>query len=263
MQQELQDLNHPIKDYRDLLELKYKSKPFASMEDFERINWATGLLVRIARITGWVLPKMDDQLDVMVDLFQKKLILSYPTFNPDEIEYAFLTQGTTIKDWGKEMNISLIDEVMIPFADKRFEASRVEEQKKTKPKMIERKEDISDEGMDKFWEETELLVKKGNYPVELIPPGLYEWMDKNGNILCEKDLKMEYIERATICRHGMIVKAYEKNPYSIETKNTLTEFNKMRETKLYSSDEHDRIKELAKKMIVFDMMKAKIEKIKI
>ena len=137
MQQGLQTLNHPSNDQTELLELKYKSKPFITMADYERVNWAGGLLVRIARITGWVLPKMDEQLDVMVDLFQKKLILSYPTFNPDEVEYAFLTQGTTIKDWGKEMNIALIDEVMIPFTERRYEASRIEEQQKTKPKMIE------------------------------------------------------------------------------------------------------------------------------
>ena len=117
--------------------------------------------------------------------------------------------------------------------------------------------------MDKFWDDTELLVRKGNYPVELIPPGLYEWMDKNGNIFYGKDQKMEYIERATLYRHSVIAKAYEKNPNSIDTKETLKNFNKMRETKKYSQDEHEKIKLLAKKMIVFDMMKAKTSKIKI
>ena len=233
------------------------------MIDVERLKWAAGLLVRISRITGWVLPKEDDQIDIVVDLFQKKLILSYPTFNPDEVEYAFLTQGTTVKDWGKEMNIALIDEVMIPFSERRYEASKIEEQQKTKPKMIEQTEDISDEGMDKFWDTTELLVQKGNYPVELIPPGLYEWMDKNGNILVEKEQKMEYIERATLYRHSVIAKSYEKNPHSIEAKENLVNFNVMRASKQYSPDEHKKIKLLAKKMIVFDMMKAKTSKIKI
>lgn len=221
----------------------------------ERINWATGLLVKIHVITGWVIPD-GDLMDVLVDQFEKKLNESYPSANPDEVEYAFRSYGTVIKDWGKQMNLALIDEVMIPYMEKRFEVSKVEEQNKTKS-MQNSETEITDQDL---WEATEIYVNRGNYSVHMIPPGLYEWADKNGNISATREDKLKFIERATLVRHTEISTAYEKNPHSLETKQSLYEFNKMRETKMFSVSEHAKIHELAKKMIVFDMMKKTISK---
>lgn len=122
---------------------------------------------------------------------------------------------------------------------------------------------IPDEDMEKDWDVIENLVRNNGYKLELINEQLYDWMDKNGNILVEKEQKMEYIERATLYRHSVIAKGYEKNPHSIEAKQSLVNFNEMRSSKNYSPDEHEKIKLLAKKMVVFDMMKAKTSKIKI
>lgn len=90
--------------------------------------YAKATLLKIHVITGWTIPK-DDLLIILIDQFIKKLIEGYPNVNPEEIEYAFRNYGTTVKDWGKSMNLSLIDEVMIPYLEQRFELSRVEEQK--------------------------------------------------------------------------------------------------------------------------------------
>lgn len=233
-------------------------KPFGKMTPDEVAGYSRATMIKIALITGWSLPEGKHQ-DILLDQFAKKMLESYPKVNPEEVEYAFRTEGTTVKDWGKQMNLSLIDEVMIPYSEKRFEISGIEEQLKLKtlpPPPIT--EDISDEGMDKFWDDTEELVSKGNYQIEFIPPMLYDWMDKNGNILHNREEKLKYLERATLVRHTAISMAYEKNPHSLETKAALFEFNKMRETKKYSQSEHDKIKELAKKMVVFEMMKAKL-----
>lgn len=261
LQAELQGLTQVNRDEKDILSLKYKSIPFGLMTLNDRVNWATALLSKIHVITGWVIPD-DPLMDVIVDQFEKKLNESYPLVNPDEVEYAFRSQGTVIKDWGKQMNLALIDEVMIPYMDRRLQVSRKEEQQKSKLMLPEKTEDISDEGMDKFWDATEELVSQGGYPVELIPPMLYDWMDKNGNILIDKNEKLKYIERATLVRHSTIAMEYEKNPYSIETKSALNDFNRMRETKKYSEAEHGKITDLAKKMVVYEMMKTKLSKSK-
>lgn len=235
-------------------------KPFGKMTPEEVAGYSRATMIKIALITGWIVPE-GKYLDILLDQFAKKMLESYPKVNPEEVEYAFRTEGTVIKDWGKQMNLSLIDEVMIPYSEKRFEISRIEEQLKIKalpPPPIT--EDISDEGMDKFWDATEELVAKGNYPIELIPPMLYDWMDKNGNILFNRDDKLKFLERATLVRHTAIAHAFEKNPYSLETKAALNDFNRMREIKKYSEAEHEKIKELAKKMVVFEMMKTKLAK---
>jgi hypothetical protein len=215
------------------------------------IIWVDALLLKIHAITGWTIPEKKI-LAILVDQFRKKILESYPTCNPDEIEFAFRSEGTKVKDWGKSMNLSLIDEVMIPYLSKRFEISRVEEQKKQQ--LLEQKMEMTDEDL---WEQTEALVKKGGYQIDLIPPSLYEWMDKNGNILFDSKEKMKYVERATLYRHSRLAADFDKNPNDPNVKKTLSEFNRMREDKKYSETEHNLIKTLAKKLIVFDLMKQK------
>lgn len=57
--------------------------------------------------------------------------------NVEEIEYAFRSSGTVVKDWGKSMNLALIDEVLIPYLNQRFELSTTEERlKETPPEQI-------------------------------------------------------------------------------------------------------------------------------
>lgn len=216
-----------------------------------RINWAIGLLVKINAVTGWVNP--DGLLmDVLVDQFEKKLNESYPTINPDEVEYAFRSYGTVIKDWGKQMNLSLIDEVMIPYVEKRFEISRKEEQQKTKTMKAEIGNEISD---FELWEQTCELVNKRNYSAIFIPSSLYEWAVREGRIDLTGAQKMEYKTRAELVRHQNVVKDYEDNPHSNETKNILIHYNEMRNTQMYSKEENDKIIDIAKRLIIFSVMK--------
>lgn len=228
-------------------------KPFGKMNQTEVAGYSRALMIKIALITGWMVPE-DQYQDILLDQFSKKMVESYPTINPDEVEFAFRSEGTTVKDWGKQMNLSLIDEVLIPYAEKRFSISKIEEQIKMKSlPMSAPKEDISDEGMDKFWEDTQVLVKKG-FTIELIPPMLYDWMNKNGHILITKAEKREFFEGAVMHRHSILVKEYEKNPHSNESKERLTSFNRMRETRCYAEGEVKILQDTAKRMVVYKMM---------
>lgn len=73
--------------------------------------WSKSLLLKIHVITGWTIPA-DELLIILVDQFTKKLCESYQDMNPEEIEYAFRQYGTSVKDWGKAMNLSLMDQVL-------------------------------------------------------------------------------------------------------------------------------------------------------
>lgn len=226
------------------------------MTSSDRLIWAKTLLLRIHVITGWNLPA-DDLMSILVDQFDKKIVESYPNVNPDEVEYAF--RNSRVKEWGKQLNISLIDEAMQEYLEARLAVSRIEEQRKTQLAQIAGpKEDISDAGMDAFWDSTQKLVVKVNYPVNLIPPGLYEWMDKNGNILLTREDKFKYLERATLARNSELSTNYEKNPHNLGVKEELSAFNRMRASGKIEGVELERIKALSKKMIVFDMMKTGI-----
>jgi hypothetical protein len=113
-----------------IIELKYKSPQIGRLPNLE--TWGKALMVKIHVITGWVLPS-PDMIGIFIDQFSKKLIEDYPHLNVDEIEFAFRSIGTGVKDWGKSMNLSLVDEVLKEYSAQRFEASQQEERQKDKP----------------------------------------------------------------------------------------------------------------------------------
>jgi hypothetical protein len=90
-------------------------------------TWCKALLLKIHVITGWVVPEKE-MLTILLDQFQKKLVENYPDLNPEEIEFAFRSKGTTIEDWGKAMNLNLLDKVLVPYLDNRYKISETERQ---------------------------------------------------------------------------------------------------------------------------------------
>jgi hypothetical protein len=117
---------------KKLIELKKSSKPVILLDKAELLSNCEALLVRIHVITGWTIPG-GNLLNVLVDQFQKKLVEDYPTFNVEEIEYAFRHSGTLVDDWGKTLNLNLIDKVLWPYELRRREASRLEERMQPPP----------------------------------------------------------------------------------------------------------------------------------
>jgi hypothetical protein len=110
-----------------MLAAKYKSKRIELMGESEITKWAKALLMKIHVITGWVIPSDGALYTILKDQFQKKITEDYGELNPDEIEFAFRSKGTTIEDWGKEMNLNLIDKILLPYLHDRYQLSNTEE----------------------------------------------------------------------------------------------------------------------------------------
>lgn len=150
-----------------VLKLKYQSKQIGQMTEAEVSLWGKSLLLKIHVITGWVIPATE-LMTILVDQFQKKLIESYPNMNPEEIEYCFRNGGTTVKDWGKAMNLALIDEVLIPYLAERQRLSHeLEERSVPPPEQVVN----TDEELMNYWrmwtEEFYQRLRKGQ--VEKVP----------------------------------------------------------------------------------------------
>ena len=207
-------------------------------------KYSIGLLTKIHVITGWTLPT-DTLLDILLEQFQKKLIESYPNTNVDEVEYAFRTGGTTVKDWGKSMNLSLIDEVMIPYLQSRSNVSRIEEQKKLPEPP---KETLNDQTMNDWMEEICNRIKKGGYRVEFVPEALYDWLDKQGRFVIENKTKWDYVNQAKAYTRQQLAEDVQSNP-STDNKSKLAMHD--------VNPDMNRMKILAKKMIVFNYLKEK------
>jgi len=124
---------------KKILELKYSGKRFGQMTTQEQSISAKGALLKIHVIAGWQMPP-EELMPILIDEFTKKIIETYANVTLEEITYAFRSEGYKVKEWGKALNISLIDEVMVPYLEKRFELSKVEEHK---AKQIEHKPDLA------------------------------------------------------------------------------------------------------------------------
>lgn len=121
------------------------------------------LLTKIHVITGWTIPNSPELMNVLVDQFVKTLAEKYPGLNMDEIEYAFRQHGTTIEDWGKAMNLNLIDSVLIPYVGYRFRLSedeeRIKSSKNAPPQKIFTQEELDNGAREDAERQYQLFLK--------------------------------------------------------------------------------------------------------
>jgi len=182
-----------------MIERKYQALPIARLSDHELTLAGKGLLFKISIITGWKM--YDDAVEqrILEQQFLLKLKESYSNVNTVEIEYAF--RNSFVKDWGKSMNLALIDEVMQPYLSQRAEASRLEEQVMAKPKELPASnETVTDEDWIEIargtWEKTKNPM--------LLPPKLYRILNLNPT----EEQKSSVRRRATL----MVSKLIQDDP---------------------------------------------------
>lgn len=231
----------PLSEENKVIELKYAAKRFGRMSEDERRLSAYQILLKIHAITGWTIP-LSELMDILVGQFEKKLSESYENVNEEEIEYAFRNKGLEIKDWGKAMNLSLIDEVMIPYLEKRSELSKFEEQLAT-PLQIDEKKELTVEE----WEEWLLDIK--TYPLNIIPIACYDYLVREGKINPSISEKNEYIQKAIPVYSAQIQ----------EDTKFFNEFIAQKYVGVFLGQHKDSLIALSKKMIVFDYLHSKIK----
>lgn len=164
------------------------------MTEEEVMMWGKTLLLKIHVITGWTIPD-SDLLVILVDQFQKKLVESYPDMNTDEIEYAFRQSGTTVKDWGKAMNLSLIDEVLLPYlGERKILSHQLEERKLPPPQPVilndQQLEDIVRQDIEQFFQR----CRNGQVPYGM-PDYFKEVLVKDGLMKQEDNLPNFFVVR--------------------------------------------------------------------
>jgi hypothetical protein len=147
-----------------VIEKKYLSQQIGKLSNEKMFYEAGKLILKIAVITGWVIP-VNEVLNVLIDQLAKKLKEGYGSLNVDEIEYAF-RGNTSVKDWGKEMNLNLIDQVLQPYLDRRNEVSAMEQRLKERPpdQRIYTEDEILNQRRAEI-ETTFQAMKQGYYPI--------------------------------------------------------------------------------------------------
>ena len=228
------------------IELKYTGKQFGKMEEGERWFGAQALLLKIHAIKGWTIPA-SEMMDILIDQFQHKLEESYSNVTVAEFEYAFRNDSDT-KDWGKALNLAMIDEVMIPYLENRFDLSRQEEQL-VKPLMIEEKKELTNEEKIEWINEW----KREDINFDLIPIIFYDYLIQLNLVEIAKEIKWGAIEKSTN-QIKSILQIDIANGGGIDAIKEMAEFE-TGEKDGFTGKFKERILNRAKKLIIADYLK--------
>lgn len=134
------------------------------MSDVELLGECQLLLLRLSVITGWAIPQSELK-NILIENLCRKMVESYPNVNVSEVEYAFRNKSLKTVDWGKSFSLTLLDEVMIPFLEKRYSVSDMEQRIKQPPtQKIYTDEEILNQRREEI-EKAFQSMKKGYYPL--------------------------------------------------------------------------------------------------
>lgn len=179
-------------DEKRILELKYASIPFGKMDARSLLKHSKALLLRIHVITGWTLPS-DEFLGILIDQFQKKLLESYPNVNTDEIEAAFRKNSSSVKDWGRSFNLGLLDQVIVPYLDERYELSKLEEKMQKEITHLPVPQITEQEIVDIAWDVWNVTGR-----LDYISESAYEVLVKNSLIVLSIEEKHQLMSAANV-----------------------------------------------------------------
>lgn len=216
-----------------ILSLKYILPRIKDTSAIDVGRHAKGLLFRLHTITGWKLPDDEYFLNTLVSEFTQYLVEKCGDLNPEEIAHAFRNYSLEIKDWGKSMNLSLIDEPIREYRIKRRELSELEDRLSNQRKCAKKGElppaqcDWSDE-----WVQLKEKAKNGQIRSAVILTPIYDWLVREGILMLSNEEKWDLI---AIC----------KDQYLGQVKN---ELNDMAGTPESKSAEANRLRDAMEKM---------------
>lgn len=136
-------------------------------------------------------------------------------------------------------------------AYRKWAAQEVRELPTPPPPPAKVQEDLSEQSMQDWLQAIVRRVKGAEITFEYMPPMLYAYLDRRGEIVATKEEKREYLQKAAAWRSVELQKAWEKNS-STDNYRALQSFRAMREQGYFQGAEIDRVKLLAKKLLFFD-----------
>ncbi|MBS1915693.1 MAG: hypothetical protein JST87_05410 [Bacteroidetes bacterium] len=235
---------------RKIIELKYAGKRFCDMIGVDRLRTAKALLVRIHAITGWIIPEAELK-NVLIDQLTKTIEEKYSKMTSEEIEYAMRNFGTEIQDWGKMMNLSLIDQAVQPYLTKRRELSNLEEQIVEK-KLIEQKEDLSDKSMIDWLINTKQNIEKEKWDWKWMPVSLYDFLVRKKKFHVTQMRRYEFLREAGKLRLNSLIENFDNSEAS---RKYIYDFKDMLEKGVVTSKtEIDKINRICKQLYLYNWL---------
>jgi len=189
---------------------------------------AKGLLFRLHTITGWKLPDDEYFLNTLVSEFTQYLVEKCGDLNPEEITHAFRNYSLELKDWGKNMNLALIDEPLREYRIRRRELSELEERLSNQQEDAKSGElppaqcDWSEE-----WMRIKEKAKNGQIRNAVILTPVYDWLVREGILSLSNEEKWELIK---LCKDQYLAQVKSQlNEMTGSAESMSAEANQLRE----------------------------------
>lgn len=99
------------------------------MNDTELVGTAQGIIKRVKVITGWPIPELEEDRRILYAELSKYLREAWPMLNAEEIMFAIRSHAISAKNWGKDINLSLLSAAIAEYYTARVEASEIEARK--------------------------------------------------------------------------------------------------------------------------------------
>jgi len=178
-----------------IIQRKYAALPMCKLTPEQVKMTGKALCVRVSILTGWAIPPEPQLQNILYDQLSKYLVEMWPTLNHEEIEYAFRTKSSNVKDWGKSMNLGLFTEVLEPYMAERKQASIIEAQMASKieneKKQLPMPEMTNKERIAEAYE-----IWKGMKSWEYILSGTYQALKMEGLVKLSMEDQEAYMRTA-------------------------------------------------------------------
>lgn len=164
-----------------IIDMKYAMPRIDSMSAIHVSTYAAGLMIRIHAAMGWSMPTDDVTTNALIHEFTQYVSESCGDMTPEEIAYSVRTNGVGVKEWGKNMNLALIDQCVSEYRAERARLSEAE-RLSSQTQGVAKKEELPSGPVDwsTQWSDAIEWAKNGQIHKLPILAALYDWMDSQG-----------------------------------------------------------------------------------
>lgn len=179
----------------EIAKAKYSGQRLETISHYQTFDLTVRtILARICAATGWLMPENTFMSNAILKEFSMYCAENCKDMTGDEILFAVRNFGLHVKDWGKAINLQLINQPVTEYKVARLELSALEET--IQPRTGKDKE-LPAAPVD--WSDTWDLLQAGDLTginCHLISwPSIYDWLVNIGRLQPTNEVKWGYIKQ--------------------------------------------------------------------
>lgn len=193
-------------DMAEVAKVKYSGPRLASIPEIDYSITCKSILAQICATTGWDMPQNPFMSNAVVSAFEAYCKEYLSDMTGDEILYSFRRFGLNTKDWGKAINLQLINDPIQSYREVRREISDIED---SIPCPDPHDYISGDEDWSDSWDRLIYDFDPNNSFYQFIPWTIfYDWLKRTGKI----EINEEFVQQARDEELGILQRKANPTP---------------------------------------------------